>query len=66
MQSFNGKMRDELLKPELIDTLWEAKVICGNWVRQYNTIRPQSALGYAAPAPEARLPPAIGELAFVT
>jgi len=66
IESFNGKLRDELLDGELFDTLWEAKVLCGRWVRAYNTVRPHSALGYRPPAPEARLPSAVGELAFVT
>ena len=66
VESFNGKMRDELLNRELFDTLWEAKTLCGRWVRQYNTVRPHSALGYRPPAPEAQMPPALGELIFVT
>jgi transposase InsO family protein len=66
VESFKGKMKDELLNRELIDTLWEAKTLCGQWVRQYNTVKPHSALGYRPPAPEARMPPALGELIFVT
>ena len=40
MESFNGKMRDELLNGELFDTLLEAKVIVGEWVKHYNKVRP--------------------------
>jgi putative transposase len=66
VESFNGKIRDELLDRELEDSLWETKTLCGQWVKQYNTVRPHSALGYRPPAPEARAPPAFGELTFVT
>jgi transposase InsO family protein len=54
VESFNGKLRDELLNPEIFDTLLEAKVLIERWRREYNTIRPHSALGYRPPAPEAR------------
>ena len=54
-ESFNGKLRDELLNGEIFDTLLEAKVLIERWRREYNTIRPHSALGYKPPAPEARL-----------
>jgi len=66
VESFNGKMRDELLNRELIDTLWEAKVLCAAWVRKYNTERPHRALGYRPPAPEARLALALEQLAFAS
>jgi len=55
-ESFNGKLRDELLNGEIFDTLLEAKVLIECWRREYNTIRPHSALGYTPPAPEARIP----------
>ena len=55
-ESFNGKLRDELLAREVFDTLLEAKVLVERWRRHYNTIRPHSALGYRPPAPEAILP----------
>ena len=54
-ESFNGTMANELLKREIFDTLYEAKVLLARWVREYNTIRPHSALGYRPPAPEAYL-----------
>ena len=52
-ESFNGKLRDELLNGEIFDTLWEAKVLTEAWRREYNHVRPHSALGYRPPAPEA-------------
>ena len=55
-ESFNGKLRDELLAREVFDTLLEAKVLVERWRRHYNTIRPHSALGYRPPAPEAIRP----------
>lgn len=53
IESFNGKMRDELLKGEIFYSLKEAAVIIEMWRRQYNNIRPHSALGYRPPAPAA-------------
>ena len=55
IESFNGKMRDELLNRELFTTLKEAKVLISNWRQDYNQFRPHSALGYRPPAPEALL-----------
>jgi putative transposase len=56
IESFNGKLRDELLDREVFDTLLEAKVLVERWRRIYNTVRPHSSLGYRAPAPEATQP----------
>ena len=56
IESFNGKLRDELLNGELFDTLLEAKVLVERWRRHYNTVRPHSSLGYQPPAPEAIQP----------
>jgi putative transposase len=56
IESFNGKLRDELLNREVFDTLLEAKVLVGRWRQEYNHIRPHSSLGYRPPAPEAVLP----------
>ena len=53
VESFNGKLRDELLEREIFDTLREAKVLIERWRREYNTVRPHSSLGYRPPAPEA-------------
>lgn len=52
VESFNGKLRDELLNGEIFYTLLEAKVMIEKWRRDYNTIRPHSSLGYRPPAPE--------------
>ncbi len=52
VESFHGKLRDELLNGELFDTLWEAQALLEQWRREYNAIRPHSALGYRPPVPE--------------
>ena len=52
-ESFNSKLRDELLYSEIFYSLAEAKVIIEAWRRYYNTKRPHSSLGYKPPAPEA-------------
>jgi putative transposase len=54
IESFNGKLRDELLNGEIFDTLTEAQVLIERWRREYNTIRPHSSLGYRPPAPETK------------
>ena len=51
-ESFNGKLRNELLGGEIFYTLREAQVIIEQWRWHYNRIRPHSALGYRPPAPE--------------
>lgn len=55
-ESFNGKLRDECLNPEIFYTLREAQVLIEQWRRFYNTERPHSSLGYRPPAPETFLP----------
>ena len=55
-ESFNGKLRDELLNGEIFYTLKEAQILIENWRRHYNTVRPHSSLGYLPPAPESILP----------
>ena len=60
-ESFNGKLRDELLIGEIFYTLREAQVIIESWRVQYNCFRPHSSLGYQPPAPRALL-----EAAFPT
>ena len=52
IESFNGKLRDELLNREIFTTLEEAKVLIEQWRREYNQVRPHSSLGYQPPAPE--------------
>jgi len=56
VESFNGKLRDELLNGEIFYTLEEAKVLIERWRRFYNRERPHSSLGYRPPAPEAIQP----------
>ena len=51
-ESFNGKLRNELLDGEIFYTLKEAQVITEHWRWYYNRIRPHSTLGYRPPAPE--------------
>jgi len=52
-ESFNSKLRDELLNGEIFYTLPEAKVLIERWRQHYNTVRPHSSLGYRPPAPVA-------------
>ena len=55
-ESFNGKIRDELLNGEIFYTLAEARILIERWRHHYNTIRPHSSLGYRPPAPQTILP----------
>jgi putative transposase len=55
-ESFNGKLRDELLNGEICYSLAEARYLIERWRRHYNQIRPHSSLGYRPPTPEAVLP----------
>ena len=52
-ESFNGKLRDELLNGEIFYTLKDAKVLVEQWRIHYHTVRPHSSLGYRPPAPQA-------------
>jgi len=61
IESFNGKLRDELLNREIFTTLWEAKVLIESWRKEYNEIRPHSSLGYRPPAPRTLLPICYGQ-----
>ncbi len=56
IESFNGKLRDELLNREVFHTLLEVRVLTERYRRTYNQVRPHSSLGYRPPAPEALLP----------
>jgi transposase InsO family protein len=53
VESFNGKLGDELLEREVFYTLLEAKVLIERWRNHYNRVRPHSSLGYRPPAPMA-------------
>ena len=55
-ESFNGKLRDELLNGEIFYSLKEVQILTERWRREYNTIRPHSSLGYRPPVPEAIMP----------
>lgn len=57
-ESFNSKLRDELLAREIFFDLREAKILIEAWRHHYNTARPHSSLGYKPPAPKAVLPAA--------
>jgi transposase InsO family protein len=59
-ESFNSKLRDELLAAEQFSTLYEAQVLIERWRQHYNALRPHSSLGYRPPAPETILQPASG------
>ena len=59
IESFNGKLRDELLDGEIFYTLWEAQVLIETWRRTYNHIRPHSSLGQRPPAPATILPASV-------
>ncbi len=51
-ESFNLKLRDELLDGEIFYSLAEARIVIEAWRRHYNTERPHSSLGYRPPAPQ--------------
>ena len=51
IESFNGKLRDELLNGEMFTSLLEAQVVVERWRVEYNQFRPHSSLGYRPPAP---------------
>ena len=51
IESFNARLRDELLNGEIFYSLKEAQIIIEEWRKHYNTKRPHSALGYKPPAP---------------
>ena len=55
-ESFDGKLRDELLNGEIFYSLAQAAVLVEQWRREYNTVRPHSACGGFPPAPEAIKP----------
>src|SRR5437016_9140011 len=50
IESFNGRMRDELLNETLFLDLDQARRMISTWVEDYNTARPHSSLGYKTPA----------------
>jgi hypothetical protein len=56
VESFNARLRDELLNGEIFYTLREAQIVIESWRRHFNTIRPHESLGYKPPAPEVFVP----------
>ena len=56
IESFNARLRDELLNGEIFYTLREAQIVIESWRRHYNTVRPHASIGYKAPAPEVFVP----------
>ncbi|TXM53498.1 IS3 family transposase, partial [Methylobacterium sp. WL120] len=56
VESFNARLRDELLNGEIFYTLREAQVVIESWRRHYNGVRPHASLGYRPPAPEVFMP----------
>lgn len=55
VESFNARLRDELLNGEIFYSLAEARIVIESWRRHYNAVRPHASLGYKPPAPEAFL-----------
>ncbi len=55
-ESFNGKLRDELLNGEIVYSLKEAKIVIEQWRKHYNTVRPHSSLSCRPPAPQTFAP----------
>ena len=53
IESFNGKMRDELLNGDIFYSLKEAQALIKMWRKEYNTVRPHSTLGYRPLVPAA-------------
>jgi putative transposase len=55
IESFNGRLRDELLNETLFSSLAHARVVLADWKDDYNTVRPHSAIGNLPPAAYAKL-----------
>ena len=56
VESFNARLRDELLNGEIFYSLREAQIVIESWRRHYNAVRPYASLGYKPPAPEVFVP----------
>jgi transposase InsO family protein len=56
IESFNARLRDELLDGEIFYTLKEAQIVIESWRRHYNAVRPHASLDYKPPAPEVFVP----------
>jgi transposase InsO family protein len=66
VESFNSKLRDELLDGEIFYSLAEARIVVETWRGQYNAVRPHSSLGYRPPAPEVLVTPSTAAPAVAT
>ena len=56
VESFNARLRDELLNGEVFHSLREAQLVIESWRRHHNSVRPHASLGFRPPAPEVVLP----------
>jgi putative transposase len=56
IESFNARLRDELLDGKIFYTLKEVQIIVESWRRHYNMVRPHASLRYRPPAPEVFVP----------
>jgi len=56
IESFNARLRDELLVGKIFYSLKEAQIVIESWRRNYNAVRPHAFLGYRPPAPEVLVP----------
>ena len=61
-ESFNGRMRDELLNETVFTSMAQARAVIAAWAADYNTTKPHSALGYQTPAAHAAKLKAMGPL----
>ena len=66
IESFNARLRDELLDGEIFYSLKEARIVIESWRHHYNTERPHESLGYKAPAPEVFVPALAARAALQT
>ena len=56
VESFNARLRDELLDGEIFYSLREAQVVVESWRRHYNIVRPHGSIGWKPPAPGVFVP----------
>src|ERR687897_861851 len=56
IESFNARLRDELLDGEIFYSLREAEIVIESWRRHYNGVRPHASLGFRPPAPQGFVP----------
>ena len=66
IESFNARLRDELLDGEIFYSLKEARIVIESWRHHYNSVRPHESLGYKAPAPEVFVPALAARAALQT